>query len=102
MARRSRPLSKRTARAHLARGAAATAMDLLPSVELASHQAAGGSMSDLALADWNPIAASADANLLPDLQTLTAVPPGAPQQHAVQPVQLDRAGLRVGIRSRLN
>ena len=36
---------------------------------MASHQAAG---SDLAMIDWNPISASADADLLPDLGTLTA------------------------------
>ncbi|MBP3980866.1 phage portal protein [Acidovorax sp. JG5] len=34
-----------------------------------SYQSAG---QDLATLDWNPVAASADADLLPDLQTLTA------------------------------
>ena len=38
---------------------------------MASHHAAGGTY-DLALADWNPVAGSADADLLPDLQILTA------------------------------
>jgi len=36
---------------------------------MAAHQSAG---ADLATYDWNPVAASADADLLPDLQTLTA------------------------------
>lgn len=32
----------------------------------------GATASDLSLMDWNPVAASADADLLPDLQSLTA------------------------------
>lgn len=36
---------------------------------MASYQSAG---QDMATFDWNPVAASADADLLPDLETLTA------------------------------
>jgi len=37
---------------------------------MAAHDAASG--TDLAMRDWNPVAGSADADLLPDLDTLTA------------------------------
>ena len=42
----------------------------VPQVGMASHQAASG--DDLATFGWNPIAASADADLLPELDTLLA------------------------------
>lgn len=41
-----------------------------PGVNLAAHQAAAG--DDLATFGWNPVAASADADLLPELDTLLA------------------------------
>jgi lambda family phage portal protein len=41
-----------------------------PSVSMAAHQAAAG--DDLAMHGWNPFSGSADADLLPDLDTLTA------------------------------
>lgn len=37
---------------------------------MAAHDAASG--NDLAMRDWNPVSGSADADLLPDLDTLTA------------------------------
>lgn len=37
---------------------------------MAAHDAASG--TDLAMRDWNPVGGSADADLLPDLDTLTA------------------------------
>ena len=37
---------------------------------MAAHDAASG--NDLAMRDWNPVGGSADADLLPDLDTLTA------------------------------
>ena len=40
-----------------------------PATASMAHDAAG---NDMAMAGWNPIAASADADLLPDLGTLTA------------------------------
>lgn len=46
------------------RGSGAT-----PATASMAHDAAG---NDMAMAGWNPIAASADADLLPDLGTLTA------------------------------
>lgn len=51
-----------------ARTLAAAKQDLAP--QAASHQAASG--DDLALHGWNPISLSADADLLPDLDTLVA------------------------------
>jgi lambda family phage portal protein len=41
-----------------------------PSISMAAHQAAAG--DDLAMFGWNPFGGSADADLLPDLDTLTA------------------------------
>lgn len=41
----------------------------LPAVSANAHQAASG--HDPAMATWNPVAGSADADLLPDLETLT-------------------------------
>ena len=47
----------------------ASALSAASVPSMASYQSAG---QDMATFDWNPIAASADADLLPDLQTLTA------------------------------
>ncbi|MDY0105303.1 MAG: phage portal protein [Giesbergeria sp.] len=60
-------MAKRTARTHRRHSQALAPLSAGPA--MASHQSAG---TDLATYDWNPVAASADADLLPDLQTLTA------------------------------
>lgn len=62
MARNKRPRHHRAAAA-LSSGGAGASM-------AASHHSA--SSQDMAMYGWNPIAASADADLLPDLQALTA------------------------------
>lgn len=62
MARNKRPPASRHA-AHALKGAGAGA-------SLSAYQ--GASFTDLALSGWSPPAASADADLLPDLDALTA------------------------------
>lgn len=61
MARNKRPASRHAA--HALKGAGLGA-------NLSAYQ--GASFTDLALSGWNPPAASADADLLPDLDALTA------------------------------
>lgn len=61
MARRKSRPTRSASRALAPDGAAGPSM--------AAHESAG---SDLALSQWNPLAASADADLLPDLATLMA------------------------------
>lgn len=54
---------------HHSTRAYASALSAASGPAMASYQSAG---HDMATFDWNPVAASADADLLPDLQTLTA------------------------------
>jgi len=60
-------MARRTRHRHPSASASVSAR---PSAAMAAHDAASG--TDLAMRDWNPVAGSADADLLPDLDTLTA------------------------------
>lgn len=60
-------MARRNRSRHLA---AAASQQLAP--QAISHQGAASGNDDLALHGWNPLSASADADLLPDLDTLVA------------------------------
>jgi len=60
-------MARRTRHRHPSASASVIAR---PGAAMAAHDAASG--TDLAMRDWNPVAGSADADLLPDLDTLTA------------------------------
>ncbi|WP_295852022.1 phage portal protein [uncultured Xylophilus sp.] len=66
MSRRTQRLARRQPVAYPSAGTGTGASG----ASMASHSGAAG--NDLAMLDWNPLAASADADLLPDLGTLTA------------------------------
>lgn len=65
--RRSNPQSR-----HAHGLAAAQVRAATGGASMAAHSGAGGGSDDLAMYDWNPQRGSADADLLPDLGTLTA------------------------------